>query len=285
MPKTYIMDQQLEDIKLVLSEGLLELHEMEQGLERLNLALKTIDSAIAGVNQVRDNLKFTDLDEEIYFFKYFQPELLASRIEEIMKYHIHMHIPIATEASRIRYYEEEIKARKSFFRMNNFHYQYFKTGMTELDRSYFLADAAPLSVPAADLSEFGNQFSTPMTYLFAKFIAYERIQYYLLEQIAQIMHPELKPVPSAQQATDLRWTGDAVNIVELAYGIWLTGQVNNGNASLNQIVRWLESSLQVSIGIIQRRFSEIERRKRLSVTKFIDQMKEAILRKIDKDNS
>ncbi|MCC8407723.1 RteC domain-containing protein [Mucilaginibacter sp. UR6-1] len=279
------MDQQLEEIKKVLNEDILELNEMEPGLERLNLMLKAIDTAIAAVNQVRDQLKFTDVDEEIFFFKYFQPEILAKRIEEIMKYHIHMHVPIGTDASRIRYYEDELKARKSFFRMNNFHYQYFKTGLTDLDRHYFLADAAPLSVPAADLSEFGNQFSTPMTYLFAKFIAYECIQYYLLEQIAQVTHPELHAVRSAQPVSDLRWTGDAVNIVELAYGLWLTGQLNHGNASLNQIVRWLESSLQVSIGIVQRRFNEIERRKRLSFTKFIDQMKEAILRKIDSDNS
>lgn len=279
------MDQQLENIRTVLNESLSELSEMEPGLDRLNLALNAIDSAISAINRVRDNLKFTEPGDEIYFFKFFQPETLASRIEEIMKYHIHMHIPIGTNESKVKYYEDEIRARRSFFRMNNFHYQYFKTGMTDLDRSYFLADAAPLSVPAADISEFGNQLSTPMTYLFARFIAYERIQYYLLQKIAQIMHPELRAVKSTAFVSNLRWTGDAVNIVELAYGLWLTGQMNNGNASLNQIVRWLESSLHVSIGIIQRRFNEIERRKRLSFTRFIDQMKEAILRKIDDSNS
>jgi len=279
------MDQQLENIKKVLNEELLELNELEPGLNRLNLTLKAIDSAIAGIEQVRQNLKFTDLDEEIYFFKHFLPETLAYRIEEIMKYHIHINVPIGTGESKIKYYEEELRARKSFFRINNFHYQYFKTGMTDLDRTYFLADAAPLTVPAADLSEFGSQVPTPMTYLFAKFIAYERIQYCVLEEIAKIKYPELQGVSATQPASDLRWTGDAVNMVELAYGLWLTGQLNHGNASLNQIVRWLEGSLQVSIGIIQRRFSEIERRKRLSFTKFIDQMKEAILRKIDEGNS
>ncbi|MFD0764517.1 RteC domain-containing protein [Mucilaginibacter lutimaris] len=279
------MDQQLEEIKAALTARLLEVNEMDMGIDRLNVALNIIDEALARIATVRDDLKFTDIDEEIYFFKYYQPEILATRIEEVMKYHIQMHVPIGTDASKIRYFEEEIRARKSFFRMNNFHYQYYKSGLTELDRSYFLMDAAPLSVPLPELSEFGQEISMPMTYLFAKFIAYERIQYCLLEEIARVAHPELYAVRSGALTSELRWTGDAVNAVELAYGLWLTGQLNDGNASLNQIVRWLEGSLQLSIGIVQRRFNEIERRKRLSFTKFIDQMKEAILRKIDKGNS
>lgn len=279
------MNTQLEDIRTSLNEQLAEISNMEPGLDRLNLALKIIDFAIAEIDRIRDGLKFTGIDEEVYFFKYYQPSVIALRTEEILKYHIHMHIPIGTGESRIRYFEEEIKARQSFFRMNNFHYQYYKTGSTELDRNYFLADAAPLTIPAADLTEAGNQCATPMTCLFAKFIAYECVQYYLLEQISRITHPEIEPPKSGSPVPELRWTGDAVNAVELAYGLWLTGQLNNGNASLNQIVRWLESTLQISIGIIQRRFNEIERRKRLSFTKFIDQMKEAILRKIDKGNS
>jgi hypothetical protein len=72
-----------------------------------------------------------------------------------------------------------------------------------------------------------------------------------------------------------------INVIELAYGLWLTGQINNGNASLNQIVRWLEKSLSVSIGIAQRKFSEISRRKRISITKYLDQMKDAIIKKIE----
>jgi hypothetical protein len=279
------MNQQLEDIRTVLNEGLLALIETEPGLQRLNAALEIIDPALAEINRIRKHLNFPNPDEEIYFFKDYLPGIMATRVEEIMKYHLHMHVPIGTDESRLKYYEDELKARKSFFRMNSFYYQYFRSGLSDLDRIFFTADAAPLEVPPADLSEFSDPCSTPITCLFAKFIAYERIQYHILQQVVKIKHPETKPNTSASPVSDLRWTGDAVNIVELAYGLWLTGQLNNGNASLNQIVRWLESSLQVSIGIIQRRFNEIERRKRLSVTKFIDQMKEAILKKIDKDHS
>jgi hypothetical protein len=279
------MNQQLEKIKSQLLDDLSEPRQLEPGAERLNRMVGVLDRAIMEINEYRDKMKFTDEDEEIYFFKHFKPEILACRIEEVMKYHIVMNLPIGTNESRLKYYEDELKARQSYFRMNNFHYQYFKAGLSDLDRLYFLSDAGPLSVPVADLTDYGYEFFTPMTYLFAKFIAYEHIQYYILEKIAHLKHPELHHSANNVPASDLKWTGDVVNIVELAYGIWLTGQLNNGNASLNQIVRWLESSLQISIGIIQRRFTEIERRKRLSFTKFIDQMKEAILKKIDSGNS
>jgi hypothetical protein len=279
------MNQHLEKIKSDLNDSLYELSHSEIGLSRLIQALKITDEAEAAVNNLGENLQFADEKEKVQFFKQFKPELLACRLEEVMRYHIHRNVPIGTNESKLKYYEDELKARKSFFRMNSFHYQYFKSGLSDLDRIYFLSDARPLLVPVADLSESGTEFSTPMTFLFSKFIAYEHIQYYILEQIAQITHPELQQSKTNNQTFELKWTGDSVNMVELAYGIWLTGQLNNGNASLNQIVRWLESSLHVSIGIIQRRFNEIERRKRLSFTKFIDQMKDAILKKIDSGNS
>ena len=279
------MNQHLEKIKSDLNENLSELNHMEIGLDRLIQVLKITDEAKMAVSKLSENLQFSDEKEEVHFFKQFTPELLASGMEEVMKYHIHKNVPIGTDESKLKYYEDELKARKSFFRMNSFHYQYFKSGFSDLDHIYFLSGARPLSVPLADFWESGNEFSTPMTFLFAKFIAYEHLQYYILEQIAQITHPEMQQSKNTSQAFELKWTGDSVNIVELAYGIWLTGQLNNGNASLNQIVRWLETSLHISIGIIQRRFSEIERRKRLSFTRFIDQMKDAVLKKIDNDNS
>ena len=90
---------------------------------------------------------------------------------------------------------------------------------------------------------------------------------------------------NSESDTEMKWTGDAINIIEVAYGIWLTGQLNNGNATLTQIVKWLETNLKVTIGNIQSRFAEISSRKRLSPTKFLDQMKDAILKRIDNNNS
>ena len=76
--------------------------------------------------------------------------------------------------------------------------------------------------------------------------------------------------------TTLRWTGESINLVELAYGIWLTGQLNNGNATISEIIRWMEASLGIHVGRAYRRWTEISRRDRVHSTKFIDRMKESI---------
>lgn len=277
------MNPQIERMQSALDADLLNLESMEAGSEKFGKILSTIDVVVKELNRLLSELTFESVDEEIYFFKYTKPEILARRIEEVMRYHLLLNVPIGTTELRIKYYDDELKARQSYFLMNSYHYQYFKYGLSELDHVYFLRNAGKLTVPVAEFTEIETEFSTPMTYLFAKFLAYEHIQYYILKQIALLKFPDIPPKTSHE--TELKWTGDSVNIVELAYGIWLTGQLNNGNASLNQIVRWLEAELQVSIGIIQRRFSEIERRKRLSQTKFIDKMKEAILQKIESGNS
>jgi hypothetical protein len=72
-----------------------------------------------------------------------------------------------------------------------------------------------------------------------------------------------------------------VNLVELIYGIYYTGQINNGTATLAGIVQWFELNLEVKIGRPHRHFIDITRRKRLAITKFMDQMRTAILQKID----
>jgi hypothetical protein len=280
------MNPEIEKIRSKLCDDLLEIRGIKNPLERLNTALKAVDQVISELKEFISQYQFKDDEEEIDFFKNIKPEILAFRIEEGLKYNLMINKPIGTIEIQLKYFEEELNARQSFFRMNNFHYQYYKNVFTSLDNNYFLRRSGPLPVPIADIPEPDTEFSTPMSYLFSKFIAYEHMQYYILEQMALLKHPEFTMLhQTTDHAMDLKWTGDSINVVELAYGLWLTGQLNNGNASLNQIVRWLETNLHVTIGIVQRRFTEIAKRKRLSITKFIDQMRDSIFKKIDSDHS
>lgn len=280
------MNAQIEKLRTELINELGAIHSIENPLEMLTKASRTLDNAINDLNNFVENHKFSNEQDEIIFFKIVKPEFISLRIEEVMRYNLAINKPIGTAESQLKYYEEELKALQSFFRMNSFHYQYYRNGLSELDSQYFLRSALPLSVPLADITETDPLFSTPVSFLFAKFIAFEHLQYHILEQIAHLKYPELsQPLKTGGAAAEMKWTGDVINIIELAYGIWLTGQLNNGNASLNQIVRWLEGNLQVNIGNVQRRFIEIERRKRLSPTKYLDQMRSAVIQKIESGNA
>jgi hypothetical protein len=92
------------------------------------------------------------------------------------------------------------------------------------------------------------------------------------------------PLQLNSEPDDLKWTGDTINLAEIGIGIYQTKQMNNGTATLAQIFRWLEEKLQVKIGVPSKRLSELRRRKRLSRTQYLDEMKEIIIQKLDKED-
>jgi hypothetical protein len=279
------METKFKKVATQLHEDLITLND-NPPLERYNAAIAIIDIAIAELKELVLGHTFESQQEEIDYFKNTRPLVLSYRIEEGLKYNLAVNVPIGTAENLIHYYEDGIKGLQSFFRLNEFFYQYYKNHLSELDDLYFTRKSGPLKIPTPEVINADLASSTPMSDIFAKFIAHENVQHYILGQIALQNYPDLHlSNSSGATASEMRWTGDSINIVELAYGLWLTGQINNGNASLNQIVRWLEANFQVNIGIVQRRFSEISRRKRLSPTKYIDQMKDNIMQKIDADNT
>lgn len=70
----------------------------------------------------------------------------------------------------------------------------------------------------------------------------------------------------------------------LLFGWYYTGQINNGQATIADLVRKVERVFNVNLGKPYRRFSEIRQRKRLSKTKFLEEMSRAINKKIEDDD-
>jgi hypothetical protein len=268
------------DLETLLPSGPDHLNSAED----ITGATALIDKALAALKAIVLQEDFENTAEEIKFFKFFKPEILAVKIALIYKYNLRLNEPVGTSDSIIQYYESELSHIQSFFRINAFHHQYFRNHLSNMDQFYFIRNAGPLDLPIEEISDLDPVFSTQMSLLFAKFMGYQAVQDFCLQRITEALEGPVFPVTEAYK-DDMKWTGDSINIVELAYGIYLTGQLNNGNASLNQIVKWLENNLHVKIGIVQKRFSEISKRKRLSQTKFIDQMQENIRRKIDENNA
>jgi hypothetical protein len=114
-------------------------------------------------------------------------------------------------------------------------------------------------------------------YLFARFIAYERLSAELRKKV------EPAGIGADTQKSSLKWTGNKVGVAELAYGLYYTGQFNNGNADVTDIFEWLQSSLGLDMGSVHRKFVDIRRRNTASPTKLLDRMREAILQRRDED--
>ncbi len=277
----YSYDELLEQQK----RQLLEINtDISDPIEQLKSSIDLIQKNLKELKEKIKKQPFTDQKEEIYFFKKVKPLLYSDKIFEFEKYQIEFNKPKGTPETVIIYYEAELKYLERFFKLNSFYYQYYRSGLVELDHLYFLRSTSLTSKFMHEVQDHDSEFSTPLDYLFAKFIAYERLQTMIIQQIMRLQAPTGFNIAGKEgNANSLQWTGDSINLVEIAYGIWLTGQLNNGNASISEIIRCLEDAFKVNIGRAHRRWTEISQRKRSSYTKFIDRMKESVLERIDNE--
>ena len=100
--------------------------------------------------------------------------------------------------------------------------------------------------------------------------------------------PLLSAYPSADNTTEknaspLQWTGNAIDLVELIYGINEMGCINNGKMPLKQLAPLLYKIFGVESKDCYRFYIDIKRRKSVSRTYFLDKMQEKLNEKMLRD--
>ena len=227
---------------------------------------------------------FVSQQEEITFFKTIKPKFYAWQIYYLELLNIHNRKPIGGSEQIKEYYREEMNYIIRFYQHNQFYYQYYKLEATELDTYYFVRgnETRTLLIPESPPSD--PLFSTMLDYLFSKFIAYDKLQDYLSSQLYE-PYLQTGPLWKSKKGRQLQWTGDKLNLVEIAYGIFITAQINEGDVDLSDIMDWLEQSLQVNLNRYSRRFSEIKMRKSVSKTRYLDELREALLKYINEGDA
>jgi len=186
--------------------------------------------------------------------------------------------PIGDRFEWMDYYQQELEAIRHFLNRHAAYYQLYKVRSLGLEE--VLSDGACLD---RWIGPAENHIALPVkerTELFAKFIAYDKLQHYLLEQISMLREIE-RNHPQGLRSKQLHWTGDICNLVELVYGLYETKQINNGEVSLTEVVNCMEQLFQINLGRVNRIFIDIRRRKVISHTRFMEQMRTAILHRID----
>jgi len=256
------------------------------------LPVRRLAGALIAIRDATEKLKinlgghpFTIQQEEIDFFKHQRPRFTCEQFYVLEIFTIEMNRPIGDRVLLKNYYEQELLFIKRFYSQYQFLYQYYKYELKELDPLLFVRGAKPSDIMLPETGDLDPLFSTSCDYLFAKFMAYERLQFYIAEELKSLEIPgKLLTADINGSSIELKWTGETINLVELAYGIWLTGQVNNGSANITEIIEWLEGHFQVKIGTAFRRWQSISRRKKIKPTKYLDQMRDAVLKRLDEEN-
>jgi hypothetical protein len=271
-----------EDIDLYQEMGI-------PAINRLSGALKSIKGIVLRLKTTVLQDGFKDETQEIDFFKHQKPLFVSEQIYLIEYATIFLGKPSQSEGLPEAYYQEELKRLQLFINRFGFLYQCYKMEASDLDHILFLRDAGPTGMLLPDMADADPAFATNGDYLWAKFMAYERLQLWLEEELKCLRGGPAAPASGDHAPAGipggLKWTGETINLVEFAYGIWLTGQVNNGQVSITEIVEFLEHAFRVRIGKPHRRWQGIANRKRLGYTKFLDEMKAGIERRIEEEIS
>jgi hypothetical protein len=247
----------------------------------------TIEKVRLKLNELENHIKadpFSSISEEILYFKKVCPMFTSQLIYYSESYNLERSLHLIDKMEWAAFLKEELKAIPAFFKKNSFLYEYHKLNLSELDAVYFSQQASSKSHLLLEFPAINFTAAATSSYTLAKIMALERLKTDITEKLDDLdteNHPVAKFKPGKNT---MQWTGETINLVEVAYGIWLTGQVNNGTASITQIIAFLESRFNVKIGRPYRRWTEVARRKTVSPTKFIDQMKTAIEKRIDEEN-
>jgi hypothetical protein len=258
--------------------------QVKDPLQRLTTALKLIRDALKKFRVYLAQYPFKSKADEIPIFKYTKPSFYQWQIYYTELYNIETGLPFGDTEKQVVYLEQELHYIERFFRQYAFLYQYYKVGADELDTLYFVRGGEAQSVLLPNVPDLDPEFSTSCDYLFSKFKAFEGLKEWVTERLLFLKVNPLTPYQPGSDPGEMNWTGDTINLAEVGIGFFNTGQVRNGTASLSEIFRWLEVKFQVSIGVPSKRLAELRRRKRLSRTKYLDEMKESIIHKLDKDD-
>jgi hypothetical protein len=244
-------------------------------IEKLTGIIKSVNQGLSDLKIELLKYPFKDKAEEIHFFKKIKPRFLACHIYAVELFTIESNKPIGDDLVFKNYYEQELKFIRKFFDKHQFLYQYYLLDGQELDGSFFVRGVQQTSVLLHGAPDMDAQFSTACDYIYSRFIAYEQLQEYLIQCLYDPagMQPYSR---SSKKRGPFKWTGDKSNLVELAYGIYDTLQINEGNITIAEIIEWLEESLEINLSRYYRRFSEIKMRKSLSKTKYLDEMAVAV---------
>jgi len=267
-------------MKIFLRETLRQLNEKTSELEdKFDTPIQRIEFIIPIIIQCLSKVKeyvlkndFNNIDEEISFFKYQKPIIIAKLIYYNTIYRIETKKPNDAKAIK-KYLNEELKNLKRYFDNNLEFYRYYRTNNTYLDEKLFVRGKYNIKL-CLDNNYFllDQSFSTSHDYKVAMIIANDLIQVYIEDQ---------KGKPTTFKK--LNWTSSKVALIELIYALHYQGVFDNGNADIRLIAKYFEDAFYVNLGNFYQTYLELRTRK-MTLTKFLDALRETLIKKMDEQD-
>ncbi|GGG51574.1 RteC domain-containing protein [Bizionia arctica] len=233
---------------------------------------------------VRDKGFPTDA-HEIHFFKELKPFINGH-----LKYYSNVHYylmnrPRLSLSKQRKYIHlllekfEAIKARELDF------VNYYRHKGTKFDHIYFIRGQNTIAT-TNNLNHFIDiEFSTSHDDYVAKIIAYDLLIIYYQQELRSLKNQKFTPIIEAPPPLQkYLWTASKTDLVEIMYAIHALGAVQNGNIDIKSLATICETLFDIDLGNFYKTYGEIKAREK-DRTKFLDNLKNSLIRKMDKDDS
>ena len=265
------------------------LHRLDTSINELEIetdcSIQRIEAVIHHILECLSELKgyvqkrgFKNTDEEIRFFKYQKPAIIAKLIYYNAIYKIETKKPYGTKPIR-KYLKKELKKLKRFFDNNLDFYKYYRSSNSFLDEKMFLRGNHDIKLWLDTYYFQSDQsFSTSHDYKVAKIIANDLIQVYIEDQLYQKFQKD-----KSKTQKKLKWTGSKVALIELVYALYYQGVFDNGNNDIREVAQYFESTFDIDLGNFYQTYLELRNRK-MNRTKFLDALREELIRRMDEQD-
>ena len=264
-----------DNLNLLQQEG-------ESELLIVQAKLSHVRSVLLEMRQEVIRIGFESQAEEIWFLKTVLPKYRSLHCLYGEWLHVLSRQPKGSPRTLLQHYLSFIKQADHFIDNHYAFYQYYQLQLCSSDEQYFIRNKSAES--AAHLPLADQQFSTEVSELYGRFIAFDQLRDLLLQKIKEMDgFPVLDSWQEPFTGRRLQWTGNRTNLVEVIYGVYYTGQLNHGQATLNDLIRLMEDVFQIELKQVHRDFGNIRDRKRLTPTHFLEQMQQCIRDVVEQD--
>jgi hypothetical protein len=275
----------LDQYKILITELESELNfitiEIDDPLKLAEKAIESISSTLGKIKNLVIEASFQTQDDEIDFFKNTKPKILSKLIYYSSIYKIETKKPNGGEKIIRKYFNNELFKLKIFFDNNLEFYRYHRTGSTFLDNKFFVRGKHDLKLNIeTNYFDADHRFTTSHDNNIAKIMANDLIKVYLEDELTKLDKIPAKEKTHLNPKSQQTWTSSKVALIELIYALHSEGVFNNGASDLKDVFEFFENILKIDLGQYHRVFLEIRVRK-TNRTKFLDSLKETIIKKMD----
>lgn len=280
-----MLDNNFNSALTQLNEQLTTIKDEANPLSYHRDAIKVISKAIAELKIEILGRGFRDPKEEIQFFKDVKPRFFCKLIYHAELYNMELKKPVGNPAIIRKYLNKKLDMISYFFNDNLEFYQYYRAGLNDMDGKIFVRGNEDIRL-RIDVSYFEGDpvFSTSHDHVVSRILANELLTDYLHLQIEKLDRwPVTGTVPSEKAPFSINWTDSKMALIELVYALHSHRCFNHGNISITDIASTFQTQFNINLGDYHRKYLEIKHRK-INPTKFMDQLKEALNKKINEDN-